>query len=63
MREERSPKFTFAPTGYRADWQHAPRASGLAYGSFREPLWRRIQRIAFWTVVGFTLVILIAIGA
>lgn len=51
MPTERNPNFTFAPPGYRPEWQHAPRRSGLPIDTFREPLWRRVQRVAFWVLV------------
>jgi hypothetical protein len=52
MPSDRNPKFTFAPTGYRPEWQSAPRRSHLPHDYFdRVPLWRRVERVVFWTLV------------
>ena len=45
-------KFTFAPKGYRSEWQHAPRNSGIPHGYFQPvPLWRHGERLVFWVAI------------
>lgn len=61
MPHDKRPEFMFAPQGYRPEWQHAPRVSGIKHGAFDEPLWRRVQRVIFWSIVGFAVTVFCAI--
>lgn len=47
-------KFTFAPEGYKPEWQHAPRWSRIPYGYYSRgftPTWRIVERAIFWGII------------
>lgn len=48
------PKWTPAPKGYRQEWQFAPRVSGLPFGAFEPPWWKRLR----WLAIVVALIVL-----